>query len=95
MVIPAASIPRQELRTTDGEVFAYLIQADEMARMQAEMEELRKQVATLQRQKNHYAAELTRVFQTSIPILPSEEEMKNAVDNSHELRAVIAELESR
>jgi len=94
MVIPAASIPRQELRTANGEVFAYFIQADEFARMQAEMEELRKQVATLQRQKDHYVAELTEVLKTYFPLLPTEEEMLAAVDNSHEIRQLIAELEA-
>lgn len=95
MVIPAATIPRQELRTADGEVFAHIIQADEFARMQAEMEELRKQVATLTRQKNHYVAELTEVLKTYFPPPPTEEEMLAAQDNSHEIRKLIAELEAR
>ena len=95
MVIPASSIPRQELRTTDGAVFAYLIQADELARMQTELEELRKQVATLQRQKDRYIAELNDLIRNSIPIPPSEEELAAAIPNSDELQKLIAELESR
>jgi ABC-type phosphate transport system auxiliary subunit len=95
MVIPATSIPRQELRTANGEVFAHVIQADEFARMQAEMEELRKQVATLTRQKARYIAELNDVLKKSIPIPPSEEALAAMTPNSEELQKLIAELESR
>ena len=95
MVIPSTGITEQELRTTDGKVFAYFVPAEEMDRLRAEIDSLREQVATLQRQKDHYVAELTRVLQTSLPIPPTEEEVNAAVPNSEELRKIITELEAR
>jgi len=84
-----------EVHDEKGRVIAHLVSAEQMNRLQAEMEELRKQVVTLQRQKDHYVAELTDVLKTYFPLLPTEEEMLAAVDNSHEIRKLIAELEAR
>lgn len=94
MVVPSNAIPVQELRTADGQVFAVLVMPEEFARMQAEVQALREQVATLQRQKNHYVAELTRILQTWMPVPPTEEELRAAVPNSEELRKIIADLET-
>ncbi len=94
MVVPANAVPIQELRTADGQVFAVVMSTEEFARMKAEMESLREQVATLQRQKTYYAAELTDILKTWIPIPPTEEEVLAAVPNSEELSKLIAELEA-
>jgi hypothetical protein len=40
-------IPRQELRDTNGQTFAYLLPADEMLRLLAEVDTLREQLGTL------------------------------------------------
>ena len=95
MVIPNPDSAPLEVRDASGQVIAYLVPAEQMNRMRAELDALRAQVATLQRQKNHYVAELTRVLKTWIPIPPSEEEVLAATDNSAELHKLIADLESR
>lgn len=95
MVVPSNAIPVQELRTADGQVFAVVMSPEEFARMQAELQALREQVATLQRQKNHYVAELTRVLRTSIPIPYTEAEINAAVPNPEALQQLISDLESR
>ena len=95
MVVPANAVPIQELRTADGQVFAVVMSTEEFARMKAEMQAMREQVATLQRQKNHYVNELIHILKTWIPIPPTEEELLAAVPNGEELTKLIAELESR
>lgn len=96
MVVPTPSpAAEQELRNLDGQVYAYVVSAARMEQMRAELEALRAQVATLQRQKDHYVAELTDVLRTYIPIPPTGEELKAAVPNSDEIQKLIAELESR
>lgn len=94
MVVPANVPGCYELRTADGQMFAVVMSPEEFARMKAEMQALREQVATLQRQKNYYAAELTDILKTWMPIPPTEEEVLAAVPNSEELSKLIAELEA-
>lgn len=94
MVIPAASIPRQELRTVDGEVFAYIIQADELASMQAELETLREQLATAIRQRDHHLAKREELLKTYFPLLPTPEEMRAPKATSEDMAKLIAELEA-
>lgn len=94
MVVPSNLGPVQELRTADGQVFAMLVARDEFARMQAELQALREQVATLQRQKNHYVNELIALIKSSIPIPPSPEQIAAAKPNSEELSQLIADLEA-
>lgn len=95
MVSKNPTIERQELRTTDGEVFAVLLSTEELARLQAENESLREQAAMLVRQKNHYFSELERIMKTWSPLPPTEEELKTAIPNSEELAQLIADVESR
>ncbi len=82
-----------EVRTVDGHLQAFLVPAAQMEQMRAELESLRTQVATLQRQKNHYVAELTRVLQTSIPLPPTEDEVMAAEPDFEEPQKLIADLE--
>jgi hypothetical protein len=90
-------LPRQELRDSDGQTFAYLVSADEMHRLVTESEELRKQVAALQRQKAYYVGELERVLKTFIPVPPTRAEMEAAAaaDNSSAIDAILARLEPK
>ncbi|MBA4064579.1 MAG: hypothetical protein C0501_12875 [Isosphaera sp.] len=71
------------------------ITADELAALRAEVDSLRAQVEVLTRQKANYISQLERLLKTSVPIPPTEEEILTAVDNSDELRRLIADLESR
>lgn len=95
MVVPLSTIPVQELRAADGQAFAVVVASEEFARMQAELAALREQVATLQRQKNYYVGELTRVLQTTIPVPHTQAELDSAVPNSDELHRIIGDLEAR
>jgi hypothetical protein len=96
MVVPTPSpIAEQELRTTDGQVYAYIVPATELERLRSEMEALRSKVAQVERERDRYLAELTEVLKTYIPIPPSEEELKAAVPNSEELARLISDLEAR
>jgi hypothetical protein len=95
MVSKNPTIERQPLRTTDGEVFAVLLSAEEFAQLQAENDSLREQAAMLLRQKNHYLSELERIMKSWVPLPPTEEELKAAIPNSEELAQLIADLESR
>jgi outer membrane protein TolC len=95
MVVPATSIPRQELRTTDGQVYAYIMPADELHRLQTEVATLREQVTKLQKQKERCEADLKRVLKSSIPLPPTEEEIREAAANPNGLGNLIAELEAR
>jgi outer membrane protein TolC len=72
-----------------------LITAEELAALRAELDSLRAQVETLTRQKANYVSQLERLLRTSVPIPPTEDEILAAVDNSDELRRLIADLESR
>ncbi|VTT98177.1 unnamed protein product [Gemmataceae bacterium] len=94
MVIPAASIPRQGLRTADGEVFAYVVHADELARMQAEIATLREQLATAISQRDHHLAKREELLKTYFPLLPTPEEMSAPQATSEDMAALIAELEA-
>ena len=95
MVVPTITIAGQALRDTDGQISAYIVPAEELDRLRAEVESLREQVATLQRRNDRYVREMTEMLRTYIPIPPTEEEMLAAVDNSHEVRKIIADLESQ
>jgi hypothetical protein len=106
MVVPTPSpIAEQELRTVDGQVYAYIVPAEELERLRSEAEELvrlrteleamRSQLAKAERQRNFYSDELAHVLKTFIPLPPSEEEVAKAVPNSEELAKLISELESR
>jgi hypothetical protein len=95
MVIPNPNSKPLEVHDEHGRVIAYIVAVEEMERLRGEMEELRKHVATLQRQKDHYIAELLEVYRTNFPPPPTEEEMLSAVDNSHELQQLIDELKAR
>ena len=95
MVVALNALPVQELRTADGHVYAVVLSPEEFARMQAEAQVLREQVATLQRQKNHYVAEVERLLRTTIPIPHTEAEVRAAVPNSDELHRLISDLGGR
>jgi hypothetical protein len=94
MVSKGPAIPRQELRDTDGHTFAYIVSAEEMQRLLAEAEELRRQIAVLQGQKSYYVRELEQVLRTFIPIPPTRGEMEAAAanDNSPVIDAIVAGL---
>ena len=66
MVAPS-NAPVHELRTANGAVFAVVVSPEEFARLQAETQALREQVATLQRQKNYYVNELLNTLKTWMP----------------------------
>ena len=95
MVSQPPTIPRQELRDTEGQTFAYLVPADELHRLLAEAEELQKQVATLRRQKEYYLRELDRVLQTFVPPPMTEAEIQEALANPIQLSDVLAELSAK
>ena len=79
MVSHAPAFAPQELRTTVGGVFAYFVPAEEFDRMRAEIAALRADVARLARQKDFYIAELTDLLKTSIPLPPTEDELRQAL----------------
>ncbi|MBY0456443.1 MAG: hypothetical protein K2V38_03840 [Gemmataceae bacterium] len=94
MVVPANAPGVHELRTADGQVFAVVVSPDEFARLRAEVQALREQVATLQRQKNYYANELIDLLRTWMPVPPTEDDLRAAVPNPEELRNLVAEIEA-
>ena len=97
MAIPTTGIREQELRTTEGKVFAYFVPAEEMDRLRAEIDSLREQVATLKRQKDRYLLELEGLLQTRFPLMPTPEEIADPSrwGTSEDIRGIISERESR
>jgi hypothetical protein len=91
MVIPTAAIRRQGISIEDGQVFAYFVPAEEMDRLQNELEALRQQVATLQRQRDRYVREMTELLKTRFPPLPTPEKMADASQwaTSEDIRQII------
>jgi hypothetical protein len=94
MASTAPSIPRQELRDTDGRTFAFIVSAEEMDRMRAEIDELNRQVAALRAE----AAESQRqlVVASGMKPLPpmTDDELRQLMAGPHtSLRDVIAELD--
>ena len=94
MVIPNASTPH-ELRTAKGELLAVLISPDELARLQAEVESLREQVATLRQQRDRYAGRVEEMVRTWVPGPLTPEEIAEAERNPGDLSALIAEFERK
>jgi outer membrane protein TolC len=95
MVVPTPPITRLSIQMAGGQVHADFVPAEELDRLRAEVESLREQLARAERQRDTYIAELARLLKSSIPIPPSEEEMREAVANPNELAGLIAELEAR
>jgi hypothetical protein len=97
MVVPGAGIAEQGIRDIDGKVFAYFVPAEEMDRLRAEIDSLREQVVTLQRQKDRYLREVEDLLKTRFPLLPTPEEMADPSRwaTSDDIRQIIADLESR
>jgi hypothetical protein len=95
MASKTPSIPRQELRDTEGRTFAYLVPAEEMDRLRSELEGLRAQVETLRRQKEYYVRELEQVLLKFVPPPLTESEMREALANPVTLSELIADLENK
>lgn len=95
MVSKPPIFPRQELRDADGRTLAYLVSADEMGRLLAEADDLRRQAAVLRRQKDSYAEQLKQALLTLAPPPPTEGETRQAAANPGDLSAIIAELERK
>ncbi|HJZ55776.1 MAG TPA: hypothetical protein VKE74_12485 [Gemmataceae bacterium] len=93
MVIPApASL---EVRNADGQVVAYIVPAEQMSRLRAEVESLREQLAEAIWQRDHHLAKREELLKTWAPLPPTEEKLLAAVPNSDEIQKLIADLESR
>ena len=97
MVIPNSALAPQELRTTDGEVFAYFVPAAEMDRLRAEIASLREQLVEAERQRDHNLAKVKELLTTRFPLLPTPEEMADPSlwATSEDIQKLIADLESR
>lgn len=94
--MPAVStIPPQPLHDTDGKVFAYFVPADQFDKLQAEMDELREQVMSLTRQRDHYAEQLKQSLLTFVPESPTEDDFRVAQSRPADLSALIGELEKK
>ncbi len=91
MVAKSPEIPRQELHDTDGRTFAYLVSADEMARLLAEVDTLRSQLDLVRRQKDYYADQLKQTLLTFAPLPPTEAEFEHAAANPSDLSALLSD----
>jgi len=93
MVIPAAAILRPELRTPEGDVFAQSIQADELARLQSEMDALRAQVENLRVERDRYAARIGDMVENWVPGPMTPEQLAEAERNPGDIASLLSELE--
>ena len=93
MVIPNAEIAPQPLRTTDGQVFAYFVPAEEMNRLRGEIESLREQLSQAERQRDHNLAKVKELLTTRFPLLPTPEEMADPSlwATSEDIRQIITD----
>lgn len=96
MVVPTPSpITEQDLRTADGQVYAYVVPVEQMERMRAELASLREQLATAIRQRDHHLAKLEEVLKEYFPLPPTEQEMLTPQATSDDIARLLADLESR
>ncbi len=94
MVSKTPSFPRQELRDTDGRTFAFIISAEEMDRMRAEVEALKREVVALRAEARESQRQLAAA--SGIKPLPpmTDDELRQLMAGPHTtLRDVIAELD--
>lgn len=86
--------PRQEVRDAEGRTVAYVVAADVMEKMTKELEEGRKTLALEQLIRDRKFAAGKAAFMAAplqLP-LPTEEDFKNAVDNTSQLDEIISAL---
>jgi hypothetical protein len=97
MVIPAPDSKPLEVRGADGQVIAYLVPAEQMDRLRAEIASLREQLGTAIRQRDHHMAKEVELLKTLFPLPPTEEEMADPSlwATSDDIRRIIADPESR
>jgi hypothetical protein len=95
MVIPAPDSNPLEVRNADGEVIAYLVPAEQMARQRVELASLREQLAIAVQQRDHHLTKLREVLKTYFPLLPTPEEMNSPQATSEDIARLVADLESR
>jgi hypothetical protein len=95
-------IPRQELRDTNGQTFAYFLPADEMHRLLAEIDSLREQLAALGEEHEIVKAEraeyLRKVFSLigHTPLPPMSDAEREAIEkNPTQFEDLIDELERK
>ncbi len=94
MVSKTPPIPLQELRDADGRTFAFIVSAEEMDRMRAEVAELQREVAALTAEARESQRQLA-VASGIEPLPPmTDEELRQLMAGPHvSLRDVIAELD--
>lgn len=95
MVAKTPEIPRQELHDTEGRTFAYLVSAEEMARLLAEIDALRSQLEVARRQKDYYAGQLKETLLTFAPVPPTKAEFDHAAANPSDLSAILSDLNTK
>jgi hypothetical protein len=95
MVVPNPAVELTPLKTKDGVVVAYFVPAEEWDRLHSELASLKEQLATAVRERDHHLAKRVELLKTRFAPLPTEEEMATAVDNSHLIEGIIADLEAR
>jgi alkanesulfonate monooxygenase SsuD/methylene tetrahydromethanopterin reductase-like flavin-dependent oxidoreductase (luciferase family) len=88
------AVPRQELRNADGQTFAYLVSADELHRLQAEVERWRQAADAYRHQRDVYMGELDKMLRTCITIPATQAEMDEAAanDNSDAITAIVGKM---
>lgn len=95
MVVPSPNARPHPVLGDDDQVIAYVVSAEQLKRMQDEIASLREQLAKATEQRDIHLAAEVELLKTLHPLPPTEEEMLAAVDNSHLIRGIIADLESR
>jgi hypothetical protein len=95
MVIPAPESAPLEVRDADGQVIAYLVSAEQMARLRGEIASMREQISIAVEMRDHYFAKCEELFKTRFPLPPSPGEMATPQATSDDIARLIADLESR
>ncbi len=97
MVIPAPDSKPLEVHGADGQVIGYILSAEQMSRLRAEVGSLREQLAEAIRQRDHHRAKEVELLTTLHALPPTPDEMADASRwaSSDDIRQIISDLESR
>ncbi len=97
MVIPNPDGRPLEVREPDGRVIAYIVSAEQMDRLRAEVESLREQLAQAERERDHNLAKVKELLTTRFPPPPTPEEMADPSRwvTSDDIRQILADFEPR